>query len=898
MSLTIINDADVTCNGGNDGTAEVAVSGGSVPYTYSWLPTGGTAAIASGLAASTYTVEVTDNNGCTGTTTVIIDEPDALVLNLNPTDITCNGGADGSIQANVSGGQAPYNYSWSPFGGTTSLANNLPIGTYIVTVTDANGCTITASATLTEPSVMSVAIVSNNVTCNGLNDGQATANLTGGTGPFNYNWSPTGITSQIATGLGAGAHSVVVTDINGCTATDNVIISQPSLLSSTISHVDVSCNGVSDGQITVVATGGDIPYSYSWSSGAGNTATANTLSAGIYTVTVTDNSGCTTTKSATIVEPVVLTASISRSNDVSCFGASDGDATVQASNGTAPYTYAWSSGGTTTFESGLIAGVYIATVTDINGCSASTTVTINQPSTISVAINGTNVSCNGGIDGEALAIPSGGVAPYTYFWSPSGGTVNLASGLSAGTYTVTVFDANGCSASNSVIIGEPITLAVSTTISNAFCSQNNGFVTANVTGGTGSYSYAWSPTGGSSSTASSLYAGVYTVTVTDANGCTITISAIVNDQNGPSAFISNTTDVSCNGDNDGTATVSVSSGTLPYTYAWSPTGGTGATGVGLTANMYTVLVTDANGCTVVATATISEPTAVVASITGSTNVNCNGGNDGTATVSGSGGVGSYSYNWISSGNTAATETGLTAGMYVVEVADANGCTASTNVSISQPPAMSISMSQTDVTCNAGNDGSASVIVLDGTGPYTYFWAPNGQSTQSISGLTAGTYTVTATDVNGCTISGSVTLIQPNAIVISNTVTDATCAQSNGSISAAVVGGTGSYSYSWFPSGGSLADAVNLAPGIYTVQVTDASGCTATVSSVVNNIAAPTATISATTDVSCFGLSDGDATATVIGGTAPYTYAWSPNGGTAATGTNLSAGALYCFCNRR
>ena len=898
LSAGITSQTNNTTYGGSTGAATVNATGGTAPYTYTWSPTGGSAATASGLTAGTYTVTIEDANSCTTTQSVTITQPTLVVFAQGQTNVACNGSATGSATVGITVGTGPYTYSWSPSGGTAATASGLTAGTYTVTVNGAAGSTATQSFTITQPSALvATAGTTVNVSCNGGTNGSAKVNVTGGTGAYTYSWSPSGGTGATASGLAAGTYTVTVTDANSCTTTQSFTLTQPAPLVATAgTTVNVSCNGGTNGSAKVNVTGGTGGYTYSWSPSGGTAATASGLAAGTYTVTVTDANSCTTTQSFTITQPAPLVASQGTITNVSCNGGTNGSAKVNVTGGTGAYTYSWSpSGGTGATASGLAAGTYVVTVTDANSCTTTQSFTLTQPAAL-VATAGTtvNVSCNGGTNGSAKVNVTGGTGSYTYSWSPSGGTAATASGLTAGTYVVTVTDANACTTTQSFTLTQPAALvATAGTITNVSCNGGaNGSAKVNVTGGTGGYTYSWSPSGGTGATASGLAAGTYVVTVTDANACTTTQSFTITQPAPLVASAGTTVNVSCNGGTNASATVVVSGGTPGYTYSWSPTGGTAATASGLQAGTYTVTVTDANGCTTTQGFTLTQPPALVATAGTTVNVSCNGGTNGSAKVNVTGGTGGYTYSWSPSGGTGATASGLAAGTYTVTVTDANGCSTTQSFTLTQPPALVATAGTTvNVSCNGGTNGSAKVNVTGGTGAYTYSWSPSGGTGATASGLAAGTYTVTVTDANSCTTTQSFTITQPAPLVATaGTITNVSCnGGSNASAKVNVTGGTGGYTYSWSPSGGTGATATGLTAGTYTVTVTDANACTTTQSFTITQPAVLVASQGTTTNVSCFGGSNGSATVAVTGGTAAYTYSWSPTGGTAATATGLTAG---------
>ena len=881
---------NILCNGGT-GSSTVTAGGGTPNYSYVWAPNGGSNATGTGLTAGSYTVTVTDANGCTATAGVTITQPTPVTATITATtNVLCNGGT-GTATVTAGGGTPNYAYLWSPLGGTNAMGTGLTAGSYTVTVRDANGCTATAGVTITQPTPLTATTTFTQASCN-LSNGSATVLPVGGTGPYKYLWTPGNQTNATATRLSASTYTVVVTDNNGCTFTSTVTVTQPSAVTASITaSTDVVCNGGNNGTATASAGGGTPNYTYLWTPGNQSNATATGLTAGSYTVTVKDANGCSATASVTITQPPILTATITASNNILCNGGT-GSSIVSAGGGTPNYTYLWTpNGGNGATGTGLTAGSYTVTVTDANGCTATAGVTITQPTVLTANITTTvNVSCNAGSNGSSTVSAGGGTPNYTYLWTPVGGSNATGTGLTAGAYTVTVTDANGCTATAGVTITQPPVLTASTSFTQATCNLSNGTATVTAGGGTPNYTYVWMPGNQTNATATSLAAGGYTVVVTDANGCMVSATVNITQPNAVNASITSSTGVSCFGGNNGTATVTATGGTGPYTYLWSPNGGNTATGTGLSAGSYTVTVTDNNGCIITATVSITAPTIVTANITSTTDILCNGG-AGSSTVSAGGGTPNYSYLWTPNGGNAATGTGLTAGAYTVTVTDANGCTATAGVSITQPTAVTANITATiNVSCFGGGNGSSTVSAGGGTPNYSYFWTPNGGNTATGTGLTAGAYTVTVTDANGCTATAGITITQPAPLTASTSFTQASCNLSNGSATVTVNGGTGPYAYLWTPGNNSNATATGLSANSYTVTVTDNNSCTTTASVTITQPSTVSAGIIGNTGVSCFGGNNGNATVSATGGTGPYTYLWSPNGGNTATGTGLTAGS--------
>jgi gliding motility-associated-like protein len=525
LTLNIDAQADVSCNGANDGSATISASGGNGNYTYTWTPGNLNGASQSNLGPGSYTVDVVDTDGCDGQITVEITEPPAITLTTSSTDAAC-GQNDGSATVNASGGAGGFSYAWSPGGGTNATFNNIGSGNYTVTVTDANGCQETASVT--------------------------------------------------------------VNSSNG-----------PTL--DLVSSEDVSCFGEEDGSGEVEASGGTPGYTYTWNPGGLTGASQNALSAGTYTVSVEDNDGCVTSIQVEINEPDEIV--LNTSADPSSCTVDDGSASVTVSGGTGPYTYAWSPGGETTATINNIgAGSYSVTVTDAEGCSATANVNVSSVNGPTVVIdNFTNPSCAGELDGTATATVSGGTSPYSYQWSPSGGNAATATGLGAGTFTVTVTDDAGCITIEEVTLTDPQPIALSGNTTPADCGDNNGSIVVSASGGTGGFTYTWDPNVSTSANASDLAAGNYNVIVTDANGCTASETFTVGQSDSiPTFIVPSSATISQGGsvvlsvETDPTSTI--------VTYNWSPSDGLSCTDCpNPTASpnettTYTVVIINEDGC--------------------------------------------------------------------------------------------------------------------------------------------------------------------------------------------------------------------------------------------------------------------------------------------------------------
>ena len=681
------SQTNVGCNGASTGAASVTVLGGTSGYTYLWSPSGGTAATASNLVAGSYTCTITDANGCTLTKSFTITQPSGLVATTTQTNVAVFGATTGTASVVVSGGVLSYTYAWSPSAGTGATASNLAAGAYTCTITDANGCTLTKAFTITQPSSLIATTSQSNILCNGAATGSASVSVSGGSLSYSYLWSPTGGTLASASNLVAGVYTCSITDTNGAILVKTFTITQPTLLSASVSQTNVAINGGTTGAATVTVTGGTTVYTYAWSPSGGTGATASNLSAGTYTCTITDANGCTITKSFTITQPSALTATTSQTN-VLCNGAVTGAASVNISGGISPYSYSWSpSVGAGASLNGLAAGTYVCTITDANGASIVKTFTITQPAALTATTSQTNVTCNAGTNATASVVVSGGVSTYTYLWSPTGGTTATASGLTAGAYTCTVTDANGCSIQKAFTVTQPTALTAATTQTNvAINGGTSGVASVVVSGGTSGYTYSWSPSGGTAATANNLATGTYTCTITDANGCTVTKTFTITQ---PTALTATTSQVNvvCNGFATGSASVVASGAVSPYTYSWSPSGGTAATASNLSAGVYVCTITDANGAVLTKTVTVTQGAIIplpIANAGPTTDSICSGS---TFTAAGTASNGTVL--WTTSGSGTFNNATLTNAVYTPSAADRATGSVVLTMTVTAPGACSI-----------------------------------------------------------------------------------------------------------------------------------------------------------------------------------------------------------------
>ena len=855
---------DASCDLQN-GSIDLSVTGGTGGYTFLW-ENGEVTEDRSALAAGAYSVTVTDSLGCSAALQSSVGGSDALSLITVVTDATCVLD-NGAIDLQIDGGTAPYLFNWTMGQQPVEDLYNLAAGTYDVTVSDVDGCTATATATV---SALAVSIVSANVvhtTCASAN-GSIDVTVTGAPGPYTFVWD-NGVTDEDRANLAAGDYDLTVTDQNACdnVATYTVNPSLEIVLSATT--VDAAC-GASNGSVDLTVTNGTPPVGYNWGAN-GTTEDLSNVAAGDYNVTVTDANQCSAALLVTVSNPnapaLTLTATDASCQQINGFV----DATVNG--GSTPYAYTWSNGGTEQDLLAIDSGVYTLTVTDANGCSAMETANVTTTSVPVIEVSVTHEVCNAA-DG-AVDVTVTNVTSSTFAWSPNGETTEDLLNVVAATYTVVVTADNGCTADTTVTVNS-IQCAPTVTLvaADASCGQNNGSIDLTISGGTGPFEYNWD-NAQTTEDASGLAAGLHYVTVTDAAGTATVYSAIVNGPAPPTLTVSQQ-DEACDQSN-GSITPTVDGGTGPFTFLWSNMVTTPDLSL-LQAGTYAVTVTDDDGCTASASATLTNLSGPSLSFT-TTNAACNqavGAVDLTVTD----GTFPFQFNW---NNAYYTEdlVNVPANTYNATVTDVNGCSATVTAVVVATDAPTVSITTLSSTCGSAN-GSATATASGGMAPYDYSWTVGGGETAG--NLLAGNYCVTVTDAIGCTVSACANVDNVAGPAIDIATTPEICYQANGEADASVAG-TAPFTFQW-QSGQTTEDLDNLVTGNYALTVTDANGCTANQSVLVDFLSAPEIQ-SAVTAATC-NLANGLVDITVTG-TAPFTFQWS-NSTQFEDAANLAAGS--------
>ena len=937
---------NVSCYNGNDGEIAVQVINGAPPFTFYLNNQINTNpypydSVFSNLSSGSYIITVTDDNNCSIRDTISIDSPTYPLRAIAQSKVpVCSGTTTGPIIALGAGGTPPYSYQWFDYN-LNSLSNddslfNVSTGSYFVEIMDVNGCdTFTTVQVISSQLPLTASPQIYGVSCQGDSTGMIIADGGGSFPPYKYYWKDSSGDTIRYTGhmigrdtlrdLPAGSYRLHIYDSQDCFEDYILTVGEPATsltIDSLLTVSDIACYGDSVGSARMFVSGGMPNYSYVWESGETGLV-ATSLKAGYNTVSVTDDWGCTVEDSIQINENPLIESTVSVVQNVSCYGSSDGIASVTSSGGIPSYIYFWSNGHTgfsvpdTAYN--LLFGSYYVTTRDALGCEVIDSIDISQPEPLSMEASEIEwISCYGANDGLANAYAWGGTAPYTFTWLPNGQQGDTVNTLTPGIHTVTVTDAKGCTASDTVFINEPFELFVDiddTQTILAYCvGVNTASLTAIASGGTPGYSYQWddnSVAPQTTSVATDLFAGVYTITVTDSRGCTVTdsrdIDTVTNTMNAHITALNQYNGgyyVSCYGANDGKVYVLASGAHEPYSYQWfGPSGFSGSNDTinQLAAGIYSVNVSDTNNCMVNTSIHVTEPLNLLYSVHSSTAETCLGSCDGTVSLQLSGGtapyVGIFTNNVTghigsSSMPNDSLITNVCSGSHSITLTDANGCSSAIinggNNQVIVPFALSTAASVdfssvVNVLCNSSATGSASALnPITNNANYSYSWenvnnpGVTVSSTTTASNLIAGTYVLLAhySDSNnlnliypGCTSSDTVTISELSAVEISsNGIVAADCfGASTGSINAAVSGGTPPYTFSWLPSGGSLNVASNLSAGTYTLNVLDANQCSDVDTFMVSQ-----------PDVLNVSITENNyllSVSSLTGGVPPYSYSW-------------------------
>jgi len=858
INSTVTNE---TCSGDCSGTISLDIIGPNPPYNVEWNYGMYSGTSISSLCGGenggekemSYEAVITDNLGCEFQHYEYIMEGISVETYFNQiVESDCSG--SGYIDLNVYEGNPQAKamfFNWSN-SETTEDIYNLNVGWYYVTVTNSEGCFKVDSAFVpASPSITpQLSILSHqHVNCHAANKNNGYIKvLATGTPPYYFSWS-NGISGQSVDSIGnltPGYYRVTVTDSDGgSTSCENIIGFEiiNNTLAIEMQGNFTDCPYYSNGSVYPSILSGEYPFTYLWNYGGQTTENLYNLPIGMYSVTVTDNVGCTAVGNFGVAPYYGIQESINITTEI-CNGQNNGAVRFTVNSSYPPYDYMWSNGmqflgvnDNFSEISGIPPGIYSVTVTDSSPYSYTCNegfawVELKEPSAIEVIVNSNDLTCYNDNSGSISLVASGGYGFFTYIWDHDPGLFGPdAAALSAGSYNYTVTDANGCTFEDFVILTEPAMLGiVSETFTDITCTTlNDGTVSVFASGGTGVLSYDIGAGPVLSGDFIDLAPGSYTVTITDDNFCnTTSLTYTITDPPSWSVSVYTSTDITCFGNDDGTVTVNATGGTGSLSYDL----GTGAFPSGdftmLAPGSYAVTVTDGNGCTMeLLPLTVSEPDQIVITSSTHTDVLCFGLNTGTISVSASGGMLPLSYDILASPQPSGDFINLNAGTYNVIISDANLCSITEVITITEPSELLIDNYYEVHTCYGLNAGSLFANATGGTGTIQYSLdSATWQSSGFFGSLSPGTYTIHVIDANNCYVSpGPMAVVEYDEVLVNVDVTPADCGNSQSGIAEAIVTqGGGGYSYNW--TGGLTSSVLtDLFAGIYTVTVIDVNGCT-------------------------------------------------------------------------
>jgi gliding motility-associated-like protein len=803
-----------TC-GQNNGSILSNVSGMNQPFSYFWNNVSGSKDL-TGINGGTFIFKVVDSKGCIALDTTVLTPVLPLSNIFSVTNPNCNL-LNGKIKSIPSGGKKPYSYSWNTGQAIDSIMNLAP-NKYKLTISDAAGCLFNDSSTIIQTGVPSIAFNTTPSTCTNAN-GKVKATVLGGQSPYKFLWNTGGAKDSLIN-IVAGNYTLTVTDSNNCAIASIASVSTTGMSSISLIKKDPACQS-SNGSIKATPLGGQAPYTFLWNNGAISDSVFN-LNPGTYTVTVTDASGCTLSNSVAIVNQASPSVTFGTLGQPFC-GQNNGYILSSVSGGKNPITYNWSTGATSAQISNLDSGNYRLIVIDSNGCRDTVSGFLNRTPDVSVANNITKSFC-GNPNGRIKAVPTGGTAPYTYSWS-TGATKDSIKNLMAGTYLLTVRDGNLCTKTFSIIVDDIPRPLLAPIKEDAVCNKKNGTIDAKIVPNTGTapFSYLWN-TGTTASKLVNLDTGIYTVKVTDVNGCFDTFVVAVNFAINPSLALS-ATNVVCS-DSNGTITSVMTRGIEPVNYIWN-TGATTKDLSNLKPGTYIITATDAKSCIVVDTIEITDKPApdILLNPVLSFCLKSNGAintsiNKGTAP---------FAFLW-SNGASVQNLSNLPQGNYKLTVTDANNCVDTASVSIvDEPNNLRLSLKKKDLLCFEDAKGEIYCTATGGQTPYQYKTQTTSFNRDSIiPNLSAISYDVTVQDDKGCLATGKISLTEPPKIVVSTlSKVNLLCFEDPiGEISVSAVGGVLPYQFVWASPGTNpnTSHISKLKAGVHTLKLTDKNGC--------------------------------------------------------------------------
>ncbi|MFA8433643.1 MAG: T9SS type B sorting domain-containing protein [Marinifilaceae bacterium] len=926
----------LNCNGDGNGQIDPRVSGGVAPYSYQWS---GPSSFDSkdskitGLSGGDYTLTVKDRNNCVVTKPYKLIEPDPLLINARMTkEVDCFGNKTGEIFVEADQGRLPYTFKVGDISNKDGVFKGLPAGDYDIEVIDNGGCNQFEKVAVTQPNQLELMVdAAIEPGCIGERNGEIKVTAMQGKIGYSYSWiGPNDYRSEEEDidGLEAGLYQLKLRDRNDCELiTDIDLQKKPELQLGLRVKEHVSAAGAEDGELIVEMVGGQPDYSFSCTGSNGfsfnspanlkeNIFKIENLEGGIYTVNLSDASGCNTISGKVMIEePGKLMAFISSVKNISCTGANDGQLKVSMS-GSDDYAISWSGPeGFTSSQSkidALIPGNYTVSVSS-KGSTVKDNSEIIEPAALEAKVIATeNLTCNGNPSGVLELDISGGSSSYNVSWEGPNGFLSRATKLiqlEAGGYAYTVKDANNCEVKGNASVVQPDALKVDvTTVNISSAGLKDGSLSVSVSGGVPNYTYYITGPNNYSKVlqdddsgffvVNNLGHGLYRVEVVDANDCNWVQEFSVLEPGKMLAYVADITHLKCYGVNNGAINLTVENGSGDYTFRW--TGPDYYTSqledpVGLKAGLYEVEVIDnpTNEKQKVKVE-LTQPEKVQAEYVVK-DISCNGNADGYINIFPQGGISGYTYNWVGKVSDPSEEDqkGLTAGTYEVVLTDANGCKSDAiSIEVREPQPLAIGFSSMEPSCYGFDNGSINLNPENGTAPYRFSWNESGSIQQELNELKIGDYQFSVVDKNGCFEKGQVHLSQPDTLIAEiNDFSNIPCyGEGFGRALVSVTGGTTDYRFKW-SDGQTDQEPTNLKKGDYKVVVTDAHDCIDSARVRIDE-PDPLLLLVKTVQPTTHGSEDGRISLYVEGGTPNYIYEWEPINEIMDQVTHLNAGEYH------
>ncbi len=848
--MEVLEDiTNVSCNGLAEGSILLTVSGGSTPYSTSLPSTEPNPGefLLDNLIAGTYTVDVTDDEGCVVSVPFDVTEPELLQVDLSFEDPICFGQPSGSITLIVSGGSAPYSIEWVELGVFDELSqSDLPSGDYNILITDTKGCEESLTVNLEGPLEITVVETINPVFCNGESTGSIELEVTNPIGNLNVLWVGNVIntTDLNQFNLQAGPYEVTLTDDNGCEFNGAYEILESPEFEVNETIINPLCFG-EQGEISIEINGGQEPYEVSWAElEAPNQQTITDLPTGTYTVTVVDENLCEVTASyeITLSDEIIVTVEVTQPD---CILQSGTIEIVNITGGTTPsgalneYTIDWTgiNAQGQTLVSELNLGEYAVTISDDSDCEVTEFFIIDESDLLEVTETVMPVFCFGGNEGSIELELFGATEPLDVVWT--GEVANNSDlnqfNLSAGSYSLDILDGAGCNFSAIYEVTEGAEIEITELITQPGCPGTLGSIEiTELTGGTNPYSFIWLEVDApDQNLIENLESGDYTIQVTDNTNCIIQEVYTITEP-GVIEVSSEVTDVLCNGANTGSMSVNIDSDNPIEDISWFDDGVLLTDGLintieNLSSGMYSVEITDDQGCSVSETILISETEALLISADVS-GVNCLGDSNGSILITVTGGLEPYTLTWsgpVEIANNQYSPANLTTGDYIASITDDEGCNASQEFSVLSPDSLSINETITNESCFGNGDGVIALELIGGTEPFTIDWIDSDVDLETLTNLSPGEYSVIITEGNGCQLIETYEVESTSQLVEEIEITNMCFGEpGTGAINILVAGEASSYSISWTGNGlvSDQTSITDLNEGCYTLEVLDANSC--------------------------------------------------------------------------